>query len=70
MNTPPPPPPPPQIERIPRAPQVNFVPPPPRHQAVDPIHVEVDRVESRCTWMPKIDFPHFEGIDAIIWLDK
>jgi hypothetical protein len=66
MNSPPSPPP----DRFLQKKQVNPVPPPPRHHQQLDMHLDSDRSDSRCTWMSKMDFPHFEGTDARIWLDK
>jgi hypothetical protein len=33
------------------------------------LHAETDRQDARRPWLPKMDFPHFEGFDARIWLD-
>jgi hypothetical protein len=30
----------------------------------------VDRVEGRSNWLPKMNFPVFDGTDARIWIDK
>jgi hypothetical protein len=37
---------------------------------MDAFHFVPDRSESRKHWMPKMDFPHFDGVDARIGLDK
>ena len=70
MSTPPPPPPPPppplDPSRQPR--QVNSFPTPrpnPDRAAGDHAHVEQRKV-----WLPKMDFPRFDGSDARIWIDK
>jgi hypothetical protein len=66
---PPPPPPPPQSDRQGRSAQVNYVPPN-RNIVHEVAHVEVDHGERWRQWMPKMDFLHFVGSDARIWLEK
>jgi hypothetical protein len=68
-SPPPPPPPPPQSDRQGRSAQVNYVPPN-RNIVHEVAHVEVDHGERWRQWMPKMDFLHFVGSDARIWLEK
>lgn len=35
-----------------------------------PLPVEADDQGGRHSWMPKMDFPRFDGTDVRIWLDK
>jgi hypothetical protein len=54
--------------------------PPPRQQQVNHqtqlsglgslLHAKMDRQEPRRPWLLKMDFPHFDGSDVRIWLDK
>jgi hypothetical protein len=69
-STPPLPQPPPPTGRIPHPTQVNYVLPHQRAPIIDTVHVEADKSEGRRSWMPKMDFPHIDGTDARIWLDK
>jgi hypothetical protein len=32
--------------------------------------IDLDHQEHRRPWLPKMDFPHFDGSDAHIWVDK
>jgi hypothetical protein len=43
---------------LPNPPATNFAP------------GDSDRGEHRKQWMPKMDFPLFDGTDARIWVDK
>jgi hypothetical protein len=36
----------------------------------DVVHPDGDRNEARRGWMPKMDFPKFDGTDPRIWIDK
>jgi hypothetical protein len=36
----------------------------------DAVHLDGDRTEARRGWMPKMDFPRFDGTDPRIWIDK
>jgi hypothetical protein len=69
-STPPPPPPTPPAGRIPRPAQVTSVLPHQRAPITDTVHIEADKSYGRRSWMPKMDFPRFDGTDARIWLDK
>jgi hypothetical protein len=64
-----PPPPHQQMECVPHH-QVNHAPFPPCPNVVNNLHIDLERGDTRCTWMPKMDFPHFEGSGPRIWLDK
>jgi hypothetical protein len=37
---------------------------------LDAVHMGSDCVDSHKQWMPKMDFPPFDGVDARIWIDK
>jgi hypothetical protein len=52
-----------------RTAQVN---PTQSHPAIgsDTPTTDTDRQEPRRQWLPKMDFPHFDGSDARIWVDK
>jgi hypothetical protein len=41
-----------------------------RLPAQDLGHEDGDRTDARRPWMPKMDFPMFDGTDVHIWLDK
>jgi hypothetical protein len=36
----------------------------------DIVHLGSNRSDSCKQWMPKMDFPPFDGVDAWIWIDK
>jgi hypothetical protein len=40
--------------------------PPPAHESHGDLHAS----DTKHNWMPKMDFPHFDGSDVKIWLDK
>jgi hypothetical protein len=49
---------------------VNPILPHPQTVVPDVPPNESDRTDGRRSWMPKMDFPHFDGADARIWLEK
>jgi hypothetical protein len=61
----PPPPLPQSSDRIPCGNQVNS-----RFPAQDSGHGDGDRTDATRLWMPKMDFPMFDGTDVRIWLDN
>lgn len=54
----------------PHAPQVVSVPPSPRDTAMGSGDVELSNGNARKPWLPKLDFPRFDGSDVRIWIDK
>jgi hypothetical protein len=63
---PPPPPPPPPSNNLLRQNQVNS-----NHPHSQVLHVEGgDHPDTRSQWLPKMNFPVFDGTDARIWVDK
>jgi hypothetical protein len=44
--------------------------PHPRPNGSDTAHPVVDRNDARNHWLPKMNFPSFDGSDARIWIDK
>jgi hypothetical protein len=49
---------------------VNSIPSHPQVAVPEVLQNDSDRTDGRRSWMPKMDFPHFDGSNARIWLDK
>jgi hypothetical protein len=58
----------PAVDKVSCANQVNYNQPHFRDSALEAAQGEVDHSEFRHAWIPKLDFPHFEGSDPCIWL--
>jgi hypothetical protein len=65
MSNVPPPPPPPPSDNLLRNHQVH-----PRSHTPDAAVLQIDHVEHRNHWLPKMNFSMFDGSDARIWVDK
>lgn len=63
------PPPPPPLDRTPSV-RIPFPPPPAPDEIVRVGEKQSEDGGNRRPWMPKIDFPKFDGTDARVWLDK
>jgi hypothetical protein len=66
----PPPPPPIPSDNILRSHHVHPQPSHSRPHIHDATHAGVDRLDNRNQWLPKMNFPTFDGTDAQIWVDK
>jgi hypothetical protein len=44
--------------------------PHPRPNGSDTAHLAADKNDARNHWLPKMNFPSFDGSDARIWIDK
>jgi hypothetical protein len=57
-------------DRLLRNPQVTLTNPPPRTQISEGVQGDGDRGDGMRPWLLKMEFPHFDGSDAQIWIDK